>query len=232
MCTKKVNNLEIKEVLNKILLKIHILPFITAVRSLKTLEVDYGHFKSAYRWESIDCQGKPTPWFSYPAIEYLKGLDLSKMTVFEYGSGNSTLFWSKYSAGVTSIENNTKWFNLTSKKLKSNKNSQLILEKNKIKYINSINRNKTRYNIIVIDGEYRFECSQEAIKRLKLGGFIILDNSEWFTKIRDHLRKQNLIEIDFSGFGPINPYTTTTSIFVSREFKPKINSKIRHPGAI
>ena len=224
------NNL--KDILNHVLLKIHVLPLITAIRILKVLEVDLGHFKSSYRWESVDKSGKPIPWFSYPAIEYLKSLDLSKMSVFEYGSGNSTLFWAKRTAAVTSVENDTKWFNVTLNKLKSRKNINLILEKDKHNYINSINKNKTKYEIIVIDGEFRLECSQTSLKRLKNGGFIILDNSEWFPKISSYFRRHGLIEINFTGFGPINPYTTTMSLFISKEFKPKIIDNIKHPGSI
>ena len=232
MGTKKLSNKGIKQILNTILFKIHVLPFITALRAFKILEIDFGHFYSVIKWQSIDKNGEPIPWFSYPAIEYLKSLDLSKKLVFEYGSGNSTLFWSKQTSGVTSVENNARWFGLTLKKLEFSKNSQLILEKDRQRYINSININKAKYDIIVIDGEYRFECSCSAINKLKNGGVIILDNSEWFPKISSYLRRHNLVEIDFTGFGPINPYTTTTSFFISKGFCPKIINNMRHPGSI
>jgi len=228
----KATKSNLKEILNQILLKTHILPFITAARALKVLELDFGHFSSAARWESVDKNGQPIPWFSYSAIEYLRSLDLTNKSVFEYGSGNSTLFWAKHTAKIKSVESDIKWFNLNLKRLKVCKNAQLTFENNKVKYVDTINITKAKYDIIVIDGDSRFECSLAAIGKLKNGGFIILDNSEWFPKITKYLREHNLIEIDFSGFGPINPYTTTTSIFISREFKPQINNKTRHPGAI
>jgi len=35
------------------------------------------------------------------------------------------------------------------------------------------------------------------------------------------LREHNLIQVDFSGFGPCNNYTWTTSLFFSRNFNFK-----------
>ena len=32
------------------------------------------------------------PWYTYPVIEYLQQFDFSKLTVFEYGSGNSSCY--------------------------------------------------------------------------------------------------------------------------------------------
>ncbi len=49
---------------------------------------------------------------------------------------------------------------------------------------------------------------------------IILDNSDWYKNTAKLLRdKLDLIEVDFHGFGPINNYTWTTSIFFSRNFR-------------
>jgi hypothetical protein len=51
---------------------------------------------------------------------------------------------------------------------------------------------------------------------------IILDNSDWYKETSKYLRDElDLIEVDFHGFGPINNYTWTTSIFLSRNFSFK-----------
>ena len=57
----------------------------------------------------IDKQGKAIPWYTYPAIEYLNSLEFKNRKVFEFGSGNSTLFWLAKNAQVTSVENNKIW---------------------------------------------------------------------------------------------------------------------------
>ena len=45
---------------------------------------------------------------------------------------------------------------------------------------------------------------------------IIFDNSDWYPNtIRQIQNSINLVQIDFHGFGPINNYTWTTSIFLN-----------------
>jgi len=48
------------------------------------------------------------------------------------------------------------------------------------------------------------------------GVIVIFDNSDWYPKTVEFLR-ENLgwVQIDFHGFGPINNYTWTTSLFVN-----------------
>ncbi len=53
-----------------------------------------------------------------------------------------------------------------------------------------------------------------AIAHLRRGGFIIVDNSDRDAEVGRLLLEKDFFEIDFSGFGPINAYTWTTSIFL------------------
>src|ERR1051326_6933202 len=57
------------------------------------------------------------PWFSYAAIDFLKGFIQPHMSVCEYGSGGSTLFFAKRAQSVFSIEDNPKWYDLVSKQI-------------------------------------------------------------------------------------------------------------------
>lgn len=63
------------------------------------------------------------------------------------------------------------------------------------------------------------------------GGMIIFDNSDWYPRSIEFLRNNlNWIEVDFHGFGPINDYSWTTTIFIKPSFrlayKSKLTSKI------
>jgi len=85
--------------------------------------------------------------------------------------------------------------------------------------------NKT-FDVVIIDGLYRKECASEVKNLLnfsaKNGAMVILDNSDWFKNTAKFLREDlGLIEIDFHGFGAINAYTWTTSIFLTRNFNFK-----------
>ena len=113
------------------------------------------------------------------------------------------------------MEDNQEWFEVVSK---TKRNNQVILHRDdEASYVNSILEQGKLFEIIVVDGNWRYECVVEAIKSLKDGGMIVLDNSD--RKIEKEcakiIRAQGFIQIDFSGFGPINNYSWTTSVFIN-----------------
>jgi len=194
-------------------------------RAVNILENEYCLKKTIFENSSIDKNNNPIPWFTYPALEYLKQFDLSKTRIFEFGSGNTTLYWSKVSKEVFSVEDNPDWFNKINKHLK--KNVHLILKTNKIEYCEEILKYHHKFDIIVIDGKYRDVCCKNAVKKISRNGIIILDDAERVSKFKDYyiatktLKKAGLIQIDFCGFNPINDYTKATSIFMTRDFNFK-----------
>lgn len=67
------------------------------------------------RWVDSFKQGRNSvsdelPWLNYPAIEFLRQINLSKYKVFEYGGGGSTLFFCKSAAHVSTVEDHEGWF--------------------------------------------------------------------------------------------------------------------------
>jgi len=64
----------------------------SSLQNYGILSRSYGQFRSMQRWECIDADTKPVPWYTYPAIEYIRQLIFTDKAVFEYGSGHSTLF--------------------------------------------------------------------------------------------------------------------------------------------
>jgi hypothetical protein len=158
----------------------------------------------------VDVVGQPIPWYTYPAIEYIRQLDFSEKDVFEFGCGNSTLFWSKVARKIVSVEHQKEWHDIFIKKVKEN--VELKLSPDKESYIQSI-LNHGSFDVIIIDGIYRFQCAQVAISKLKPGGLVILDNSDWYVNVAQLLREANLIQVDMTGLGPINSYAWSTSFF-------------------
>ena len=187
------------------------------VKNFLILNYNFGQYYTINSLNCVDSSGEPIPWYTYPAIEYLKQLDFSDKKIFEYGSGNSTLFWAGRCKKVTSVEDNKEWFDRIKMKLPTT--VDYFLFQHKKDYIDSINRFSQHFDIIIIDGSYRYECAVEAIKKLSHYGFIILDNSDWKDKTSKILRESDLIEVDMSGFGPINGYTWTTSFYFRRNVK-------------
>lgn len=184
----------------------------------------YG-FKNSYEnTMSIDAENNPIPWMTYSSVFYLSQLDLSDCDIFEWGSGNSTLYFSKRAKSVTTIESNKDWYQYVSKTKPDNVDLNLADVESYAKIIQ--NKNK-KYDIISIDGDIfrRFECAYYAVEYLKKGGMIIVDNSDWLENTTAFLREKDFIQVDFAGMGPINNYMWCTSIFISRDFNLKNISK-------
>lgn len=80
------------------------------VRIFKNLSFHYGQLASIWKLKSEFSDGEEIPWYTYLAIEYLSHLDLTGFRVFEFGSGNSTIWWGRRSNFVQAVENNSLWY--------------------------------------------------------------------------------------------------------------------------
>ncbi|GAB4401195.1 MAG: hypothetical protein OHK0053_23590 [Microscillaceae bacterium] len=182
---------------------------------LGIIDEKYGYRNSFVNRRPLDKENNPLPWFTYPAIEYLSQLDLSQKDVLEWGSGNSSLFFAKRVKSIVSIESDKNWFEEISKQKYDNQEiifSEIDNYEEQPKFLNK------RFDVVIIDGKKRYECAKVAGNYINEGGIIILDNSDWYKNSARTLRKLGLIQVDFSGFGPINNYTWTTSVFFMRSF--------------
>lgn len=179
------------------------------------LEISYGHFNSLQSQRCIDSESQPIPWFTYPAIEYLKQLDLSGKKVLEWGAGYSSRFFAARCANIISIESNPDWI----KELIPHKlgNQTILLAISKEEYLGLALKQQKKFDVIIVDDQWRDECLTVAMELLKEGGLIILDNSDRHPAICEKLRGR-YIQVDMHGFGPINPYTWTTTLFFCRKF--------------
>jgi hypothetical protein len=191
-----------------------------SVRVARSLWFEYAHLKTVARRSCIDAAENPVPWYTYPAIEYLKQLDFSGRSVFEYGSGNSTLFWASVAGRVVSVEDDEKWHAIVAPQLPAH--CELVLETDVGAYGAVIQRYPEQFDVIVVDGaargNTRLNCSRLALRQLREGGMIILDNSDWLPESARALRDGGLIQVDMTGFAPISAQTQTTSFFLHRAF--------------
>lgn len=199
----------------------------TLAKTIVNLEKRYGHFRTAARLECVDARGAPLPWYTYPAIEYLAQFDFSDRALFEFGSGNSTLFWAGRCRSVVSVEDDAAWHARVSRAAPAN--ATCLLEPARDRYIGALAATGRDFDVIVVDGSHRKACAAAAIGRLRPGGFIVLDNADWFPHSAALLRGAGLIQVDMHGFGPINAYSWTTSLFLDRAFAPKPRAG-RQPG--
>ena len=165
------------------------------------------------------------PWFSYAAIDFLEDFLKPDMTVCEYGSGGSTLFFSHRVKSVYSIEDNSEWFDVISNRiiLKSIQNVKMKLcpfdFKNpagfeQSEYLHSIPDEK--FDVIVVDGSeewtrIRAICFKKAEAHIKKGGIIVVDDSWRYPEIRESHNATGFRI--FQSVGPCRPGVTSTDVF-------------------
>ncbi len=183
---------------------------VTAARFISIFNRDFGHGRR-HQGLCLDGQGHPIPWITYPCLEFLSRLDFSACSIFEYGSGSSTLWWAARAQNVRSVERETDWYQLIKPRLPSN--AQLELCADETRYADTILATGTQFDVVVIDGAVRFPCAQALLPALKSTGIIILDNTEWYPNLAGFLREKGFFQLDFCGFGPINAFTSCTSVF-------------------
>jgi hypothetical protein len=174
-----------------------------------------GWLKSFQSGQPTDRLGNPIPWMTYPFLEFLEPRIQKPMVIFEYGSGNSTLWWAKHVAWVISCEHDLQWYSTLKPKLPNNVELHHIHLVRGETYCQKIAEYDNKFDMIVIDGRDRVNCAINSMQALKEEGVIIWDNSDRdiYQAGYQFLAEQNFKRLDFRGMGPINPEAWCTSVF-------------------
>lgn len=176
-----------------------------------------GWINSCKGKNAIDKLNQPLPWYTYPFIKFIQGRLNDQLAVFEYGCGNSTLWYCDKVKSIKSVEHDKEWFDVVVNKTKHLKNVQIIYKdiKTNGEYAKEILNSKDFFDIIVIDGMDRINCSKYCLKLLKEDGIIIFDNSDRteYAEAYNILAEKEFRRLDFWGMGPINTYEWCTSVF-------------------
>lgn len=90
-----------------------------------------GWLESAERKVAVR-EGRPLPWFTYPAISFLEGIIDPSLSLFEYGGGQSTLYWADRLASVVSIDHDKAFTAYLHKLLPENARLSLVEEEERI----------------------------------------------------------------------------------------------------
>lgn len=206
------------------------------LRNFYILAFEYGQFKTIKNSECIDKYGNPIPWYTYPAIEYISNLDLSDKNIFEFGGGNSSIWWAQRTKFVVTVEKDKDWYQRIMEKTRAFNNIKLILSEDEESYVSAIKKQGMVFDVVIIDGHWRGKCAKmldESVLNTENGYMIIFDNSDWYPNAANFISKRfDLIRIDFHGFGAINNYTWTTTLFFSRNYKLYLNNLCFSKAAI
>jgi hypothetical protein len=161
-----------------------------------------------------DARGEPIPWITYPSLFFLEPRVRPEMSIFEYGSGSSTLWWARRVRRVVSCEHDEEWFgHMRPLMPPSVEFCHAALDAEA--YAREILKYESAFDIVVIDGRDRNNCARNSLAALKPSGVVLWDNSdrEEYRPGFDFLERNGFRRIDFAGMGPLNVYQWTTSIF-------------------
>ncbi|MDP6230177.1 MAG: hypothetical protein QF587_02575, partial [Candidatus Marinimicrobia bacterium] len=113
----------------------------------------------------------------YSLIAFLDHRLSAEMTVFEYGSGSSTLYFARKVRSVTSVEYDKNWYDKLKEQVPDN--IKLIFQEVDVnnKYCRAIHNENEKYDVVIIDGEDRINCMREGFMKLNDTGILILDDS-------------------------------------------------------
>jgi hypothetical protein len=164
-----------------------------------------GHFRSSLKGTAVDRFGRPIPWYTYPAVQFLQARDFRGKTVLEFGAGNSTLWWGGTGADVISLEGNPDWYRKLREGLPRNVRLELVSVASRSECEASVRALLTeigmRFDIVIVDGLYREQMAEIAKDWVQEDGLIIGDDSESYS-LFEILEGHGFSRVDFYGQAP------------------------------
>lgn len=211
--------------------------FTTALLTPLLFSYRTGHFLSSILAKAVQKNGEPLPWYTYPSIDFLRNRCYKGKLVLEFGAGQSTLWWAKRAEHVISLEGDESWYQKIASVMPHNVELHLVSMQSPASCVSDVNRilvnseRKCLYDVIVIDGLYRYEMTPIAKMLMAEDGMIICDNAESYG-IHEAFRNSGLSRVDFYGYAPglVLPHATsilfrTTSFAFSTENRISVIAK-------
>lgn len=174
-----------------------------------------GWFRSFRERASIDADGNPLPWITYPAIDFLARRIRPEMTVFEYGSGASTRWWASRVRHVVACEHDAAWYQKVRRNLPANAELHHVPLEYGGDYSKKILEYQNAFDLVVVDGRDRINCAINALSALKPDGVIVWDNSERkrYEPGFEALAERGFKKLEFTGMCPMSTLKAETGIY-------------------
>lgn len=177
--------------------------------------VTLGWFQSQLQGHPCRGDGSPLPWMNYSVIHFLETRLRNDLTLFEYGSGYSTLFFGQRVAEVTAVEHDSTWQQAISPQTPANARVLYQALDYDGDYCRAVAQSGQKYDLVVVDGRDRVRCTIQACDCLSPQGVILLDDSDRFKYQAgiQYLRERGFRQLDFRGLKPVDHAEGQTSLF-------------------
>ena len=175
--------------------------------------VQNGWLRSYREQQCVDQEGCPIPWYTYSAIHFIAGRLRPEMRVFEYGCGNSTLWYAQRVALVHSVDNDRTWAEKIGCRCPDNARVTYV-DGTDAPYVEQLGASGLRYDLVAIDGRNRVACARYCVEHLSPGGVLVFDNAERprYAAGFAYLAKRGFKRLDFSGVVPMVPDLEITAV--------------------
>jgi len=174
-----------------------------------------GYIQSVRTKRPCRPDGSPIPWMNYNVISFFEERLTTDLSLFEYGSGYSTLFFAGLVGDVTSIECDRGWYEHIVGNMPENVSLKLCAPHDSDRYLQMIAAQNRRFDVIIVDAEDRVECLKQSPQWLTDAGVIVLDDAQRpaYQPGIDALLQQGFRKLDFEGLKPGGIRAYRTSIF-------------------
>jgi hypothetical protein len=178
-----------------------------------------GWMASLERGYPCKSDGTEVPWMNYCVVSFLEQRLQNDFQLFEYGSGFSTLFFSRLVASVTSVEHDRNWFEKVHARLPTNVELVLRAEDDDGDYCRSIHAAGRHYDVVIVDGRDRVNCMKQSLGRLTSRGVLVLDDSQrpQYAPGVAMARSEGFLTLDFEGLKPVSCEVGRTTVIYRRD---------------
>ena len=191
------------------------------VKGLRLLYINHSYVVTSGLMESYrrgyPCKvnGTAVPWMNYGLITLLEERLTEDVKLLEFGSGYSTLFFSRLVGSVTSIESDATWCETTRQMVGDSARVVLVDSTETESYRKVLEQLDDHFDVILIDGRNRVSCALLTSDMVTERGVILFDDSmrEEYKEGIDHLVDKGFKRLDFEGIKPTSIKLYRTTLF-------------------
>jgi hypothetical protein len=198
-------------------------PSISACYSLLANRDSYLHssgwLESKRRGYPCRPDGSELPWMNYAVVAFLERRLNKTLSVFEYGSGYSTLFYARHARSVISVEYDQAWYESIRPRLPPNASMLFVPQDVDGDYCRAITRTGDRFDVVIVDGRDRVNCVKQGMQALSSRGVIVLDDSQRakYAPALAYAQEDGFLSVDFDGLKPTDSSWCRSTILYRRE---------------
>lgn len=120
------------------------------------------------------------PWLAQGTIAWLDEHLPREGVGIEWGSGRSTQWFARRLRHLTSVESDSRWHTIVSEQIAELPNVDYLLRSDEAGYVGVVDGfDDESVDFVLVDGDFREACIRTAIPKLKPGGLLAVDNTDW-----------------------------------------------------